>query len=148
MKKLLCFMLLLCCASTAQAADIRYFNFTDSRPKALYHSYKFKRETMTLEWRSLFETRSTVMTPAQYERLCSLIDELKLKNWDGFDRIAMDVLDGPEFDMAVGFTDKTSIHARGYAHFPNDYRAVKEALFAFFDDVLKDAPKLPRDSRH
>ena len=103
---------------------------------------------MTLEWRSLFETRSTVMTPAQYERLCSLIDELKLKNWDGFDRIAMDVLDGPEFDMAVGFTDKTSIHARGYDHFPSNYRAVKEALFAFFVDVLKDAPKLPRDRRH
>jgi hypothetical protein len=148
MKKLLCFVLLLCCARAALAADVRYFSFTASRPKALFNSYKFERETMTLRWRSHFETRSAEVTPAQYERLCALVDELKLRNWNGFDRIAMDVLDGPQFDMAVGFTDKTSIHARGYAHFPNDYRAVKEALFAFFDDVLKDAPKLPRDSRH
>ena len=144
MKKLLCFVLLLFCARAALAADVRYFSFTASRPKALFNSYKFERETMTLRWRSHFETRSAVMTPKQYERLCALIDELKLKDWDGFDRIAMDVLDGPQFDMAIGFTDKTSIHARGYAHFPRDYRTVREALFAFFEDVLKDVPKVRR----
>ena len=143
MKKLLCFVLLLLCARAALAADVRYFSFTASRPKALFNSYRFERETMTLRWRSLFETRSAEVTPAQYERLCALIDELKLRNWDGYDKIAMDVLDGPQFDMAVGFTDKTAIHARGYAHFPSDYRTVRETLFAFFEDVLKDAPKVP-----
>ena len=145
MKKLLCLALLLCCANVALAADVRYFSFTASRPKALFNSYKFELETMTLKWQSFFETRSAEVTPAQYERLCALVDELNLKSWDGYDKIAMDVLDGPQFDMAVGFTDKTSIHARGYAHFPNDYRTVRDALFAFFEDVLKDAPKVPRN---
>ena len=143
MKKLLIgAFLLLGCAGTALAAEDVTSVFFSTTGSSMEHciSYDFSRAKMTLVWEAPGVTRSARVSPAQYARLCSLCDELGLKNWDGFSGTDSGVLDGEGFNMSVEYAGGPRVHASGYMRFPQGYRMAKDALFSFFEGVLRDAP--------
>lgn len=55
------------------------------------------------------------------ERLAAIIEELKLRKWDGFNGCDSDVLDGDSFSLSVCFDDGKSISAHGYMKYPKGY---------------------------
>jgi hypothetical protein len=135
--------LLLGCAGTVFAAEDVTSVFFSTTGSSMEHciSYDFSRAKMTLVWEAPGVTRSARVSPAQYARLCSLCDELGLKNWDGFSGTDSGVLDGEGFNMSVEYAGGPRVHARGYMRFPQGYRMAKDALFSFFEGVLRDAPQ-------
>ena len=138
----LCAVLLMAAVHAASAAEDVKSLFFSTTGSSMEHcvSYDFSREKMTLVWEAPNVTRRARVSPAQYARLCSLADELGLKSWDGFSGTDSGVLDGEGFSFSAEFAGGTSVHASGYMRFPRGYRNAKDALFSFFEGVLRNAP--------
>ena len=55
------------------------------------------------------------------ERLMQVIEAYNIASWDGFSGSRKYVLDGESFWLEIGFTDGTSVHAKGDNAFPAHY---------------------------
>ena len=143
MKKfLLSAVLLLWSAVSAHAAEGVESFFFSTNGSSVDHciSYDFDRAKMTLVWTAPNVMREAKVSPAQYARLCALADELGLKAWNGFHGTNPNVLDGDGFGVHIVFVGGDKVDASGYMEFPQGYRMAKNALFSFFEGVLKGAP--------
>ena len=134
-------VLLLRVTSVRAAEEVKSFFFsTNGSSVDQCISYEFDREKMTLVWTAPNVMREAKVSPAQYARLCALAEELGLKAWNGFHGTNPNVLDGDGFGVHIVFAGGDKVDASGYMEFPQGYRMAKNALFSFFEGVLKDAP--------
>ena len=150
MKAMVIFMKSLYLAAALLAAAVQaafagpevesFFFSTNGSSMAHCVSYSFERKAMTLVWEAPGVTRRAAVSAAQYARLCALADELGLKNWDGFSGTDPNVLDGDGFGVHIVYAGGAKVDASGYMRFPQGYRMAKDALFSFFEGVLRGAP--------
>ncbi len=68
-----------------------------------------------------------------YEQLLDLVNDHKVKKWDGFSKSASGVLDGEMFSMS-GTIDGKDIYAHGSNAFPEGFRQFTAALW----DIMKE----------
>ena len=57
------------------------------------------------------------------------IDTCDVASWDGFNESDYDVLDGENFRLEIGFSDGTSVLARGDNAFPDNYSNAMEEIW-------------------
>ena len=74
-------------------------------------------------------------------QLESLLNEIEIYKWDGFNKSDKDVLDGNSFSFSVNFGDHKSISAHGYMMYPKGYREKTDAIELWFYKIDVDRPK-------
>ncbi len=96
------------------------------------------------------------------QKLEKVLEEYKVKKWDGFSKSDSRVLDGSSFGFSASFDDGSRINAHGYMMYPKNYSQVsgaldglfmteyekirpnrKKVMTSYFEQViLKDCPRL------
>ena len=66
----------------------------------------------------------------------SLLKELDIASWDGFNGNEKNVLDGRSFSLSVTYWNGKTISANGYMRFPRDYAKKMSRVYALLDEVL------------
>lgn len=61
-----------------------------------------------------------------------IFKKYEVNNWDGFDKVDKDVLDGNSFSFFVKFSNGDSISSSGYMRYPKNYGYVKNKLDEIF----------------
>lgn len=68
--------------------------------------------------------------------LINIMNKNEVVKWDGFDRVAKDVLDGDSFSFKLNTKDDIKVNASGYMLWPDNYRNVKEEIDNLFNTLL------------
>ena len=65
-----------------------------------------------------------------------VLNKYDVIKWDGFDRVAKDVLDGDSFSLYLDANDNIKISASGYMLWPDNYKTVREELDKIFINIF------------
>ena len=71
-------------------------------------------------------------------KVLNILNKYNVKNWNGFNKSDMDVLDGNSFSMSITEKDDTNISAHGYMMWPDNYHEVKKELNELFKNILEE----------
>ena len=77
----------------------------------------------------------------QIRRFESLLNEINIYKWDGFNKSDKNVLDGSSFSISINFGEDKNISAHGYMMYPSGYREKTDAIKLWFFEIDKDKPK-------
>ena len=78
------------------------------------------------------------VSQAEADALAALLDAHDLWSWAGFDKVDKRVLDGTGFDLNIRFADGKKLIASGSNAFPKGYNEAKEAIKAFFIQIMEN----------
>ena len=67
--------------------------------------------------------------------LGNILKKYHVEKWDGFNKLAKDVLDGDSFYLSVFMNDNNSIHASGYMIWPDGYKDFISKIDEFFMNI-------------
>ena len=68
------------------------------------------------------------------EEFEEIIDSYGIRDWHGFNKQALDVMDGHSFDLVVNY-ENGSLTASGYMFYPDGYETGHKALFDCFEKI-------------
>ncbi len=105
-------------------SDIRYYLDCDNKCIAKIKPYGMNEETIK------------EVDDSFVESLITILNNYEVIKWDGFDRVAKDVLDGDSFSLYLESKDSIKIHSSGYMLWPENYREVREELNKLFNSLL------------
>ena len=71
-------------------------------------------------------------------KLIDLFNKYEVVSWDGFDRVAKDVLDGDSFSFFLWIQGDIKIEASGYMLWPDNYRIVREEINSLFNSINEE----------
>ena len=77
----------------------------------------------------------------QIKRFESLLNEINIYKWNGFNKSDKNVLDGSSFSISINWGDERNISAHGYMMYPSGYREKTDAIKLWFFEIDKDKPK-------
>ena len=80
-------------------------------------------------WASVDEGEARPFSAGAVDELIEAIDTYDMASWDGFNESDYNVLDGENFRLEIGFTDGTSVLARGDNAFPDNYDEAMEVIW-------------------
>ena len=108
-------------------------------------SYEFTKEDEGVRFEYDFYIQNeeaqgeAMLDPSYIDELVRLSDKYDmLLKWDGFDKIAEDVLDGNGFSLYMGFEDGSSMSAHGSNEFPDGYRYFEDDFRALIDKIVEE----------
>jgi hypothetical protein len=87
------------------------------------------------------DARKYVVDKSDIRMFESLLNEINIYKWDGFDKVDKDVLDGNSFSLSINFGEDKSISAHGYMRYPSGYREKTDSIKYWFSKIDKDKPK-------
>ena len=87
------------------------------------------------------EARTYEVDKHKIQSFESLLNEIEIYKWDGFDKVDKNVLDGNSFSISVNFGDHKNISAHGYMRYPNGYREKTDSIKLWFTRIDVDRPK-------
>ena len=71
-------------------------------------------------------------------KLVEILNKYEVIKWDGFDRVAKDVLDGDSFSLNLDANDDIRVNASGYMLWPDNYRIVREEINSLFSNIYEE----------
>ncbi len=98
------------------------------------YEYKDGKHTITVRVDGVVEEDALTIDvdEAFAQQLEDVIEQYRLKKWDGYNKSDKNVLDGSGFGFSVRFDDGTSICASGYESYPKGYAEVSGTLGGLF----------------
>ena len=79
------------------------------------------------------------------DKLIEILTKYEVNKWDGFDRVAKDVLDGNSFSLSITLEDEKTIDASGYMIWPDHYRDVINEISPIFMEIYNKEKGIKED---
>ena len=115
---------------------------TKKKGKEFSEKYMIKTEITTkktyLEKSWVFGEHRTEITERELKDIAHIIEEEKIKQWNGFNKIARYVVDGTFWDILVKYQEGGILHARGYMKYPKDFQKGYSALVEYLERVITE----------
>jgi len=126
---------------------------SDSPLKELTFSYNIGNSSESYKYYHLFKKENIWYVefensyyqdpkPPKYEvddnfvkKIETILQKYEVYKWNGFDRVAKDILDGNGFQLSIHLEDDTYISAHGYHIWPNNYEEVRSSLTKTFESI-------------
>lgn len=128
-----------------QITEIKHFSFDYSQGYAInsYTRYKLDCDTICIvdiKPYGISEEENTVVEVDDtfVNNLIEIINKYKVIKWNGFNRVAKDVLDGDSFSFNLHAQDDISITASGYMMWPDNYREVCDEIDNLFNNLVNN----------
>lgn len=81
---------------------------------------------------------SCPIDPSVLDELNAIYTEQSINKWNGFDKVAKDVLDGDGFSLRIGFADGDVLRASGSNSYPKGYSEFCHAIDALFKPYVDE----------
>lgn len=139
-------------AAVANMSDISGFsyNYGGSIGGDSY-SYKVKQEEgkyyfcYETQEHEEYGTLEMELQPEVVSQLKQIYLDQKIYEWEGFNKVNMNVLDGDGFFLKFSFADGKSMDAHGSNAYPSGYRDFVTAMEDLFDEHVKELIQKGRD---
>ena len=73
------------------------------------------------------------------KELMRILNKYEVIKWDGFDRVAKDVLDGDSFSLYLKANDDIKVNASGYMLWPDNFKEVRDELNNLFNKLIENS---------
>jgi hypothetical protein len=127
-------------------SGIQKFEFLESGSnRADIYSYTVENtgEGIVLSYESLYKeaygTLTRQCTQELLDSLNTLYKSYRLAEWDGYDKVSKNVLDGDSFTLKIKFNDGESLYAHGYASTPDRYGDFFSDMRGLLDPIRDEA---------
>ena len=80
---------------------------------------------------------SLPMTEEEVRELEALVEAFCMTEWNGFDKVDHNALDGTAFELTIRYEDGQKVDASGSNAFPEGYAAAHEAVLNFFGKLME-----------
>ena len=81
------------------------------------------------------ETKEFELDENQIDEIINILSRYNVSNWNGFDKVDKNVLDGNSFTFKLKTKKGEEIYAHGYMKWPNNYREVRDELDNYFMNI-------------
>ena len=142
MKKILFLLLILLCLGCSKKikSDIVSFSYNVDGGLGGFCNYKIEiKDEKTIynkECMGLVEANINKEIDGKYlDEIKKIINDNKIYEWNGFNKINKYVLDGAGFTLDVHYSNNQVIKAHGYAIFPKNYNEVAGILRDYLDNI-------------
>lgn len=126
--------------------DIKNFHFSYSTGNYIYGSVSYEimiedeKYILAIKPDGVEEEKATKIEIDEMtvENVLNILNKYNVKNWNGFNKSDIDVLDGNSFSMSLTEKDGANTSAHGYMMWPDNYHKVKEELDKLFKNILDE----------
>jgi hypothetical protein len=87
------------------------------------------------------KARKYTVEKGKIQQFESLLNEIEIYRWNGFQKSDKNVLDGNSFSLSIWLENKENISASGYMMWPSHYTEKKAVIENWFFKIDKNRPK-------
>ena len=123
--------------SKKEQGAIESFRYSFGSGEGEYYEYKIDYKDGKYTYNGVGTGLNTTKTidSSNIEKLSKIIDENKIKDWNGFNQSKNNILDGYGFNLKVEYKTGYKIEAQGYMMYPSNYKQGHEKIVEFFESI-------------